>query len=328
MTINSVMEIGDRKTGEFANTMKSEGKRSRVSAKWGFGMAPISTRMRQRYDRAVQTVLDLLHGNIATEAVPLANLSEVKGMFNRCVKQDQWDWFSVYTEFGEPPLGQMSRIVRDLTDLRRSLLSTDNKSVESARARLIDNNLCQYLENYQLKINLHSISDDSGWIYILSTRQQPTFLKIGMTKRSVVQRVNEINAATGVVIPYSARGVFRVKQAEKTERDIHALLNQYRIRSDREFFELAFGQAVRLIQGYIEESRLRARQHGRIVWFNHHKYYGFIATSKHKDVFVHSSDFKGCDPEILKPGMPVEFDLGSRPKGPCALRVRIREMVD
>ena len=72
----------------------------------------------------------------------------------------------------------------------------------------------------------------------------------------------------------------------------------------------------------------RARQHGRIVWFNHHKYYGFIATSKHKDVFVHSSDFEGCDPEILKPGMPVEFDLGSRPKGPCALRVRIREMVD
>ncbi len=308
--------------------MKSEGKRSRVSQKWGFGMAPISTRMRQRYDRAVQTVLDLLYGNIASEAVHLADLSEVKGMFNRCVKQDQWDWFSVHTEFGEPPLGQMSHIVRDLTDLRRSLLATDNESMEYAKARLIDNNLCQYLENYRLKIDLQSNFDDAGWIYILSTRQHPTFLKIGMTKRSVVQRVNEINAATGVVIPYSARRVFRVKQAEKTERDIHGLLNQYRIRQDREFFELAFGQAVRLIEDYIQESRLRARQQGRIIWFNHHKHYGFIATSEHKEVFVHSSDFEGCDPEILKPGMQVEFDLGSRPKGPCALRVRIRETVD
>ncbi len=291
-------------------------------------MAPISTRMRQRYDRAVQTVLDLLHGNIATEAVSLADLSEVKGMFNRCVKQDQWDWFSVHTEIGEPPLGQMSRLVRDLADLRRSLLSTDNKSVESAKARLIDNNLCQYLENYQLKINLHSNSDDAGCIYILSTRQQPTFLKIGMTRRSVAQRGNEINAATGIVIPYSARRVFRVKQADRTEHDIHALLTQYRIRPDREFFELAFGQAVRLIEDYIEESRLRARQHGRIVWFNHRKHYGFIATSKHKDVFVHSSDLEGRDPEILKPSMLVEFDLGSRPKGPCALRVRIRPNID
>ena len=83
-------------------------------AKWGFGMAPISERMQARYDAAVQTALDLMDGNLIFDEVNLDAISELKGMFNRCIRQDQWDWFSVFTELGTPPYHNMSKIVSAL----------------------------------------------------------------------------------------------------------------------------------------------------------------------------------------------------------------------
>ena len=37
-------------------------KEKRSVAKWGFGMAPISSRMRERYDAAVSNVSKLMNG--------------------------------------------------------------------------------------------------------------------------------------------------------------------------------------------------------------------------------------------------------------------------
>lgn len=301
----------------------NEMKERKPTAKWGFGMAPISWRMQRRYDVAVQTVLDLLDGNIEPQEVTLNNLSELKGMFNRCLRQDQWDWFSVFAEFGGPPHKHIRQIVNNLQVLRRSLIANDHESAESAKWRLIDNNLLQYLDNYQSELNLRSGSDDAGWVYILSTREQPSILKIGMTRRSVFQRVKEINSATGVLIPLSARRVFRVKHATDAEREIFELLSRYRIRPDREFFEMPFAQAASLIDEYLEKCRMRDRQRGKVVWFNHEKRYGFIATTENKDVYVHSSQVTGSALFTLQPGTSVEFDLGRRPKGPCAFRVRV-----
>ena len=169
-------------------------------------------------------------------------------MFNRCLRQDQWDWFSVFTKLGEPNHKHMRGIANNLYALRRSIIADDHESMESAKQQLIDNNLLQYLYNYKGDINSSIGSDDAGWVYILSTREQPTILKIGMTRHPVSQRVKEINSATGVLIPFSARHVFRVKHATDAEHEIFALLSQYRIRPDREFFELPFNQAVRLIR--------------------------------------------------------------------------------
>jgi hypothetical protein len=50
----------------------------------------------------------------------------------------------------------------------------------------------------------------AGWIYILSTREIPDLLKIGMTTRTVLERVREINNATGVAIPFGVRRCWRV----------------------------------------------------------------------------------------------------------------------
>ena len=129
--------------------------------------------MQRRYDAAVQTTLDLFGGNIELQKVPLDDISELKGMFNRCLRQDQWDWFSVFTEFGEPSHKHLREIVHNLQTLRRSIITDDQESIESAKQQLIDNNLLLYLHNYQEDINSSSDSDDAGWVYILSTREQP-----------------------------------------------------------------------------------------------------------------------------------------------------------
>lgn len=292
-------------------------------AKWGFGMAPISLRMRTRYDSAVQTGLDLLHENLPYDAVALGDLSELKGMFNRCIRQDQWDWFSVHVELGNPPLAQMRRIASSLQRLRRAFRSQDYAAANSELGKLIGNNLCQYLENYQNDLHDQDESYDSGWIYILSTREQDSILKIGMTRRSVVQRVNEINSATGVVFPYSARRVFRVKYVARTERGIHELLSQYRMRTDREFFELPFADAARLIEEYLEESRLSWRKRGEVVWFDHDKRFGFIASDDENDVFVHASEVSRDELALLMPKSQVEYDLWLNHKGASAHNVRL-----
>jgi hypothetical protein len=215
--------------------------------KWGFGMAPISPLMQGRYDFAVQGILAVFVENLPCEEVDPDLLSELKGMFNRCIRQDQWDWFSVYTQFGEPKRGDMQRIGPLLYDLRASTIAGNIDSFYNMKQKLQDTNLLKYLRTFYAGGLTVDSDGVSGWIYILSTRQQPKILKIGMTTRSVFQRVKEINGATGVLYPFSARAVYRVTDAVTAEKEVFALMQEYRIRPDREFFEVDYAVAARKI---------------------------------------------------------------------------------
>jgi hypothetical protein len=74
-----------------------------------------------------------------------------------------------------------------------------------------------------------------------------------MTTRSISTRVREINSATGVLIPFSARAVFSVKDPAATEALIFKRLADYRIRSDREFFKLPYKDATSEIVETLKE---------------------------------------------------------------------------
>ena len=296
---------------------------NRQIAKWGFGMAPISSRMRRRYDHAVQTTLDLLYGNPAEPQIIVEALSELKGMFNRCVRKDQWDYAMVQEELGAPTNAESRRIVSHLINMRRALLAQDQETVDDARRRLENSNILLYLENYQDGIAAQIGGEDVGWIYVLSTRETPNILKIGMTSRSVSLRVKEINSATGVIYPFGARYVFRVNNAKQAEEAIHQDLNGYRIRSDREFFDIPPGDAIRLIEQCLDRFRLRFRTKGAIVWFDHAKHYGFVSASRQQDVFVHGSEVERDDVPMLTPGTDVEFELNRSGKGLYATRLAV-----
>ena len=258
-------------------------------------MAPILERMQSRYDVAVQATLDLMDGNLTFDEANLEAISELKGMFNRCIRQDQWDWFSVYTELGTPPYNNVSKIVRALSELRHAIVEKDTSSFEHAKLTLINSNFLYCLAKYQSELGEHVSEPNAGWVYILSKREQPDILKIGMTHRSISQRVKEINSATGVLIPFAARHVFRVNDAARAEREVFELLAEYRLRSDREFFKLPFSKAVSLIQEYISMSKMRYRQKGIILWYDKEKHYGFISVE----------GLAGLYPKILLKKCPI-----------------------
>lgn len=235
----------------------------KVHAKWGFGNAPLKRIHREKTEAAILAVLRIF------EELPeepdlekLEAISHVKGQFTRTVKQDQWDWSTVWLLLGRPSRQPANRISKKLGQLRLALKNHDREVAEQIRSELKATEIVKYLDNFLAGGRDKDRQEGSkGYIYILSTRSQPEFLKIGMTQRSVEVRVKEINAATGVLIPYGIRAVWKVDNASDVERKIHALFANYRIRNDREFFELEFNQASQLINGYLGDRRRMLKDH-------------------------------------------------------------------
>lgn len=220
----------------------------RIHVKWGFGMAPVKPGMNLKRNAWVKCLSRLIdEGRI--EENSLESISEVKGMFNRIVKEDQWDWFTVFVDLGYPSRTSCRKIVSLLADIRKAV----KNGQEDELIRLL-----KILKKRGIKRHLNSFlrGDDrekgKDKIYILSTRENPQILKIGFTKRSIVERVNEINSVTGVLIPYSARALWAVKDGRQAEKEIHDALSEYRVRSDREFFEMDFPHAVEKINQILQ----------------------------------------------------------------------------
>ena len=279
--------------------------------------------MRRRYDVAVLTVCDLLNGNPVDGRIVAEALSELKGMFNRCLRKDQWDYAMVGEELGNPPAKYARRIADELLRLRRSLEASDEEAAKDSMRRLEGNNILLYLDNYQNQEQCSDRLDGAGWIYVLSRREEPNILKIGRTQRSVSQRVKEINSATGVLLPFGALYAFRGNHAAEAERVVHQALGRYRIRDDREFFEIAPHDAEHIIKECLRRHQLRYRTQGTVVWFDRTKRYGFIANTERDDVYVHVSEVRKGDEEMMTPSVAVEFDLNRNRKGPYATQVTI-----
>lgn len=221
--------------------------------KWGFGMAPLKSSIAEQNKKAIIIVKDFIigTGSINLRILP-DEISWVKGMFNRIIKQDQWDWFTVNMYFDYPLYQDIKAIVNSLRILRNAILKKDDLLGRESLEQLKQSHFIMYCDNY---LNYkYSDEKDKNYLYILSRREEPDILKIGMTTRNVQKRVNEINSATGVLYPLSARRVFKVKNCQMVEKEVHDLLAQYRIRADREFFKIEYSKACSLIEDYLKNT--------------------------------------------------------------------------
>lgn len=228
-----------------------------IAQKWAFGMAPPKPVTQQRRQSAARLVIHTLDDAQIQDGVADA-LSEIKGLFTRIARQDQWDWFTVSAALGYPS-SRISWLVSDtLAAYRRDVLAGTTLTSSSAGLLLrrlpVRRCLAVFLGDARIKDE-----PDAGWLYYLSTREQRDIAKIGMTTRTVEERVREINSATGVLNPYGVRACWRVSDPRSAERLVHAALRPHRIRADREFFRIDYRHARELVDRLLRDQHLEIR---------------------------------------------------------------------
>lgn len=237
-----------------------------VHEKWGFGMAPPKPDTQATREGWCRFV----HRAIIDPAVPpwpaesLDAISGVKGMFNRIARMDQWDWFTVCAQLGYLSRGLSKAIGIALANMRMAARDGDEGGLRQAQKILSEMPVRRCLRLFLGELVLQEEAD-AGWIYILSTREMPDLLKIGMTTRTVQDRVREINGATGVAIPFGVRRCWRVGDPRRSEKLLHEVLYESRLRADREFFRIRFFDAEKSIQEAINLHGLELRTISRLA---------------------------------------------------------------
>lgn len=227
--------------------------------KWGFGLAPVKPLEQVARVDSVSLVLEVLDAPAAArgrrEDVAEA-MSHAKGLFSRAYRQDQWDWATTWLQLGRPSARRAQLAASTLKSARDAALGGDDAAVLEAATLLAECGGVQALRGFATRDRHEAPLPGHGYVYVLSTREQPRMLKVGYTARDVIKRVDEINRATGVVIPFGLRAVWVVRDAPTAEARVHELLDAYRVRRDREFFDMDFRDARRLIDGFVRLYRL------------------------------------------------------------------------
>lgn len=188
----------------------------------------------------------------------LQSLSTVKGLFNRIAREDQWDWFTVSGQLGHPSQRLSNLIAIQIGLFRSAIKVQDRLGFAQAGIHLRRMPTRKCLSAFLGEVNVCD-EPGAGWIYVLSTREFPDLLKIGMTTRDVAQRAIEINKATGVAVPFGVRRCWRVSDPSKAERAVHQCLQRFRLRKDREFFRVPFRDAAKLIGTVVRDGCFELR---------------------------------------------------------------------
>jgi hypothetical protein len=110
-----------------------------IAEKWGFGMAPPKPATQRERSLACSSILNLLNRSEQPKAAQevVAHLSIAKGLFNRIVREDQWDWFTVSAQLGYPSRGLAHSIAFELSNLRSAIRYADATCFANAHANLL-----------------------------------------------------------------------------------------------------------------------------------------------------------------------------------------------
>ena len=106
-----------------------------------------------------------------------------------------------------------------------------------------------------------------GLIYILrNSALKSSLVKVGMTTRSSERRAWELSGATGVPARFEVLYEEEVADCELAERLIHRELESFRLRRDREFFDVPLKVAVTSVfQVCLRVNAHLLREHSRLA---------------------------------------------------------------
>lgn len=83
----------------------------------------------------------------------------------------------------------------------------------------------------------------SGIVYFLTNKAMAGLVKVGYTCGPINERVEQLNS-TGVPVPFDVAACFIVNNPIEVEQEIHSCLEKYRLRKNREFFEVSVAVAI------------------------------------------------------------------------------------
>lgn len=75
-----------------------------------------------------------------------------------------------------------------------------------------------------------------GYVYALINPAMPGYVKIGMTTRSIDERIKELSSSTGVPHKYICVYYIKVNDCYLVEKKLHSLFKNERATNNREFF--------------------------------------------------------------------------------------------
>lgn len=84
-------------------------------------------------------------------------------------------------------------------------------------------------------------------VYVLTNEAMPSFIKVGTTKRPVLERMKDLYS-TGVPVPFECHYAAIVEDEKNVERRIHRAFEKFRVNNNREFFELDPESAADIIR--------------------------------------------------------------------------------
>ena len=84
-------------------------------------------------------------------------------------------------------------------------------------------------------------------MYVLINEAMPGYVKIGLTNGSLEERIRSLDT-TGVPLPFECFYAARVKDCRIVERLLHDTFLDFRVRSNREFFEVSADRVVSAIK--------------------------------------------------------------------------------
>ena len=84
-------------------------------------------------------------------------------------------------------------------------------------------------------------------VYVLINEAMPGYVKIGLTNGSLEERIRSLDT-TGVPLPFECFYAARVKNCREVEKLLHDTFLDYRVRSNREFFEVSPERVVSAIK--------------------------------------------------------------------------------
>jgi T5orf172 domain len=117
---------------------------------------------------------------------------------------------------------------------------TDNWTVEKPQSFLVK------------RISSHPTGTDPGTIYIQrSPSHVKNMYKIGLTRKNVEDRSNQLSSDTGVPLPFGILASWPVGKCGLVEKTVHERLSKYRINPRREFFVVELSTICRTVDEVI-----------------------------------------------------------------------------